>query len=247
MKMKTKILIILWINLVAVSGLFGCSTTTFNPGPKGPIGPQGPLGPQGDVGPKGPLGPSANDLSSSGDAITIKDTGEVILQEYSLGGFSQVEVSGFFTAEVHQGESFHILVEAEEALMPYIDVFVQGETLQVSLKPGYIFNFEVASQRVEVILPSLTRVQVSNHSTLILEDFETKDTLLVRATDFGTLRGSITAGAVEVEVTNHGKLVLTGSASQVTGEVKNQGSADLAGLQAAELDIDLDTFSTLHQ
>jgi hypothetical protein len=235
--MKGKLLILVLVGL----SLSSCAQGGFSPGPKGPIGPQGDLGPQ------GPIGPSSDDISSSGDAIVIEDTGELVQSEYSLRGFSVVEVGGFFTAEIHQGESYRVVVEAEEALMPYLDVVVRGETLHVGLKSGYIFNIENASQRIEVTLPALSRVSISNHSMLILEDFETEETLRVRVADFGELQGTITAGGVEIEVTNHSELTLSGSASQMTGEVTEFSEADLTGLRAEELDIDTDTHSSLTQ
>ena len=241
--MESKLLIL----ILAVVSLTNCAQEEFSPGPKGPIGPQGDVGPQGDLGPQGSLGPSSIDVSSSSDAIVIEDTGELVQRDYSLDGFSQVEVSDFFTAEVRQGESHRVVVEAEEELLPYLDVDVRGEALQVGLKSGYIFNFENASQRVEVTLPALTRVSISNHGTLILEDFETGETLRVGVVDFGALQGSITAGVVEVEVVDHSDLALSGSASQVIGEVLNHSSADLTDLDVAEVDVAVDRFSTLDQ
>ena len=241
--MKGKLLILVLIGI----SLASCAQGEFSPGPKGPLGPQGDVGPQGDLGPKGPVGPSSSDLSSSSDAIVIKDTGELVQRDYPLQGFSKVDVSGFFTAEIHQGEEFQVSVEAEETLMPYLDVDVRGETIRVGLKSGYVFNFENASQRVEITLPTLTHVRISNHSTLLLEGFETTDTIWIDVADFGELQGSIMAGVIKIEVTDHGLLTLSGSASQVTGEILNHSSADLTGLEAAEFDIDADSFSTLTQ
>jgi hypothetical protein len=93
----------------------------------------------------------------------------------------------------------------------------------------------------------LTGVQVSDHSTVILSGFKVGDSLQLAATDFGTLRGAVEAEDVRVEVSNHGNLTLTGSATQVMGEVLKFGSADLTGLDAAEVDIEKDTHSTLNQ
>ena len=140
-----------------------------------------------------------------------------------------------------------MVIEAEKELMPYLDVDVLGEALQVGLKSGYIFNFENASQRLEVTLPALSRVDVSNHGALILENFETQEALRVCAVDFGVLRGSIKAGTVEVEVVDHSDLALSGSASRVIGEVLNHSSADLTDLDVAEVDVAVDRFSTVDQ
>ena len=233
--MNTKNLLISGIAVIVLVGLFGCTTTTFNPGPDGPVGPQGDIG------------PSEIDSSCDDHDIVITDTGKLEKREYPLSGFSKILVSDFFDVEIRQGDTYRVSLAAEEALIPYIDIAVQGETLHIGLKSGYDLCFENASQRVEVTLPALTGVRVSKHSTLILDDFESEETLRIDVTDFGTLWGSITAGVVEVEVTNHGDLTLRGSASQVVGEVMNFSSADLTNLESVEIDIDTDKYSSLDQ
>lgn len=237
--MKARILLILWITIFVVSGMVGCTTTTFNPGPDGPIGPQG------DLGPKGPLGPASS--CDDDGAIVIEDTGTLEEREFQLNGFSKLLVSDFFDVEILQGENFRVILEAEKALLPYIAIAVQGDTLNVGLKPGYLFCFDNASQRVQVTLPTLTHVQVINHSTVVLSGFEAGDSLQLAAIDFGMLSGAVEAGEVLVEVSNHGDLTLTGSATQVRGDVLDFGSADLTGLDAAEIDIYTDEHSTLDQ
>jgi hypothetical protein len=226
-KMKAKTLLTLSITVIVVSSLFGCSTTTSGPGPKESIGQQGDVGP------------------SSENAIHIESTDVLVKIEYPLSGFSEIVVSDFFEVEIRQGDTYHVMVEAEETIAPYHDIAVRGKTLHIGLDPNYVYNIESTGQRVEVTVPVLTRVHVSNHGTLVLEDFETKDSLSVSVTDFGTLKGSITAGNVNMKVTNHGELILSGSASQVMGEVWNFSSADLMNLEAAELDIDTDSHSSL--
>jgi hypothetical protein len=52
---------------------------------------------------------------------------------------------------------------------------------------------------------------------------------------------------VEVEVANHGELILSGSASQVIGEVMDFSSVDLTNLEAVDVDIDTDSHSSLDQ
>jgi hypothetical protein len=179
------------------------------------------------------------------DTVDIPATGDIVIEHYDLSGFDQVEVAGFFKAEVTQGKEFKVLVEAERALFPYLVVRVRGGRLQVGLKPGIIFNFEEASQRVELTLPALSRASIGNHCTMQLVGLSAEETLQLEAADFSTLRGSIEARKVQVDVSNHSSLVLTGSASQVTGKVSDFGSADLADLDATDVDIEADGKSTL--
>jgi len=225
--MKTKILLIMLIAVTVLSGLVGCSTINFSPGPDGPIDPQGELGPSSEI------------------AIDIESTDVLVEIEYPLSGFTEIAVSDLFEVEIRQGEAYHVLVEAEETITPYHDITVRGKTLHIGLNSNYTYNIEGTRQRVEVTLPALTGVRVSDFSTVILEDFEAEEGLQVDVADFSTLSGSIIAGVVGVEVTNHSELTLRGSASQVRGEVTDFSDADLKDLDAPEVKIDTDSHSTL--
>jgi len=176
--------------------------------------------------------------------IPLPGLGHLAL-DLDLSGFQEVEVAGFFEFEIVQGESYRVAVEAERALLPYLEVKVRGGRLQVGLKPGITFNFEDASQRVEVTLPTLTCARIGNHSTLQLIGFTVEGSLRLEATDFSTLHGSIEAGKVQVEVSDHSSLTLDGSASSVTGKVSGFSSADLTGLDVADVDIEADGKSSL--
>ncbi|HEY45371.1 MAG: hypothetical protein AMJ88_16210 [Anaerolineae bacterium SM23_ 63] len=190
---------------------------------------------------------SACSQTSQIEVVEIPAVGDIVTERYDLAGFTEVEIAGFFEAEVTQGEDFRVLVEAERALVPYLEIDVRGDLLQVGLKSGITYNFENASQRVEVTLPALTLAKIGNHSELQLTGFGATENLQLEVVDFSTLNGSVEAETLQVEVTNHSTLTLSGSASQVMGEVTNHSSADLTGLQAAEANIDTDTQSTLRQ
>jgi hypothetical protein len=127
------------------------------------------------------------------EPVDIPAVGNIVLQRHSLSGFDQVEAAGFFEAEVTPGEDFQVLVEAERALLPYLEIEVRGQRLQVGPKPGINYSFEDASQRVKMTLPALTRVHIGNRSTLHLTDLETEETLRLEAADFSALCGSVEA------------------------------------------------------
>jgi hypothetical protein len=179
------------------------------------------------------------------ETVDIPAVGDIVVERHDLSGFDQVEVAGFFEAEITQGEGYRVEVEAERALLPYLKVGVRGRQLEVGLKSGVLYNLENASQRVEITLPALTRARIDNHTTLQLAGLTAEETLRLEAADFSTLRGSIEAEKVQIEVSNHSSLVLTGSASQVTGQVSGFGSVDLTGLDATDVGIEADGESAL--
>jgi hypothetical protein len=223
--MKRAILLILLLG----SCLAGCSKEGFSPGPKGDIGPQGDIEP------------------SSKDGIYIDGEGVLVESEFAFTGFSEIEVSDFFEVDIRQGETYRVMVEAVEALMPYLEVIHQGDTITIHLKDGYTYNLDNASHRVEVTLPELTQARITNHSTMYLMDFEAGDSLMLEVNDFSELNGTIKAEDIQVEVSNHSECILSGSASRVMGEVTEFSDADLTDLEVAEVNIDVDTHSSLSQ
>ena len=228
--MNYKVLVL----ILVVLALASCEQGEFSPGPKGPLGPQGDLGPQGNNGP------------SSDNAIDIKGTGVLVENEYSISGFTEVEASDFFDVEISQGESYRIMVEADEAIVPYIDIDSRGNTLRIGLKDR-TYNMQNTIQRVEVTLPALSRASIGNHTELILRDIKTDDSLVFVADDFSELRGVVDASDIQILVDNHSEITLSGSASQLTGDVSNHSSVDLIGLGVSEIDLDVDDFSTVEQ
>ncbi|NIM94134.1 MAG: hypothetical protein GTO18_10540 [Anaerolineales bacterium] len=181
------------------------------------------------------------------EVVEIPATGDIVAENYDLVGFNEVEIVGFFEAEVTQGEDFKVLVEAERALIPYLEIRVRGSRLFVGLKSDVQFNFEDASQRVELTLPALVFARIGNHSDLHLTSFEATEMLRLEVVDFSTLGGSVEAKKIQVEVSDHSSLTLAGSASQVMGDVSDFSSADLNRLDVAEVELEVDGKSTFKQ
>ena len=198
-------------------------------------------------GPNGPLGPSVEDLSASSNTIVIKDTGELVSTDYPFQDFTKLEVGGFFTAEINQGDEFRVLVEAEEALKPYIDVDIQGKTLKIGLSPDHKYSIEKSTHRVVITLPVLTQIHATGHSTWELMNFASNRQLRIDITEFSVLTGMIEADDVNLAVADHSSIVLRGSASSVRGDASNHSTVDLSQLDAAQIDVDVDQFSTVKQ
>jgi hypothetical protein len=182
-----------------------------------------------------------------GGSIDIRAAGDLVTENYDLDGFDEVEVSTFFEADIVQGSEFLVVVEAERALLPYLRVEVRGGVLRVGLDEGFLYNFEDASQRVEVTLPMLSRASVANHSTIRVDGIETEDTLRLEVADFSTLNGTITAGMLEIDVSNHSTLIVSGSTSRVSGGVADFSDADLTQLDVDNVDVEVGDKSSLRQ
>lgn len=179
--------------------------------------------------------------------VDIADIGDMVVHDYDLSGFVEVEISDFFEVEIRRGENYRVMIEAENALTPYLDVVVRGKTLQIGLKSGYSYNIENASQSAKLTLPELARVEVANHSSVVIESFESSKELELKVSNFSSVAGDIEANSVRVDVSNHSTLSLSGAADKVTGEASNFSTVNLSDLDADLVDVNIETNSTLKQ
>lgn len=181
---------------------------------------------------------SACGRNDPGEVVEIASIGDIVMEEYNFSGFDEVEIAGFFDVEITQGDDYHVVIKAERTLMPYLEVDVRSDRLIVGLRSGVNFNFEEASQRVEVMLPSLHHARVGNHSTMELIGILDQERLQLEVVDFSTLSGSVTVSTLQIEVVNHSDLTLSGSATKVLGTVTDFSSADLLDLDAEDMNVE---------
>ena len=182
-----------------------------------------------------------------GEPVDIPAVGDLVQNDYDFSGFSEIFVETFFEVEISQGSEYSVMIECEEALVPYLQVDVRGDRLVVGLESGYEYSFEDASHRVEIMLPDLIFVRIANHSTLQLDTFVMEEQLQLEVADFSTLNGRIASGDVSIQVSNHSTIILDGTAVNVVGEVTDMSAANLSGLETTSVTVETDENSTLRQ
>jgi hypothetical protein len=80
-----------------------------------------------------------------------------------------------------------------------------------------------------------------------VDGIEIEDTLRLAVADFSTLNGTITAGMLEIDVSNHSTLIVSGSTSRVSGGVADFSDADLTQLDVDNVDVEVGDKSSLRQ
>ena len=167
--------------------------------------------------------------------------------EYPFSGFSEIEVSDFFGFEIRQGDSYRVMVEAVEELTPYLYVVVQGETLQIGLNPNYTYNIKTSAHRVEITLPDLNRVEITDFSNGSILNFNNLEDLEIRVSNFGSLSADIEANSVQVDIVDHGSLSLSGVVQEITGNVTELSKLDITKLNAQEVSVISDQLSEIKE
>jgi hypothetical protein len=179
--------------------------------------------------------------------VAIQDKGEMVVQELELSGFEVIEVSHKFEVEIVQGENFRVVVETEESLIPYLEIVTQGKTLKIGLISEHEYYFENSTQRVEVTIPELTRLEITNKSSVSIQDFNTLGEIKIQVSDFSSLAGDLKADSVRVDINGHSSVNISGIAQEVTGNIAGQSTINLSTFDCQSITIVADQHSQVKE
>jgi hypothetical protein len=155
----------------------------------------------------------------------IVGRGEVQTRNFDFSGFTRVEVSSTFEAEIVRGDAFSVSVTTNQNIFGYLDLELNGDTLEIKLKNG---SYTIASLRARVTMPDLTALEVSGASEGKAEGFSSGHNLDLKASGASRIElSNMKCGIADIEVSG---------ASRVTGNL-DSGDANVAISGASTVDI----------
>jgi hypothetical protein len=158
----------------------------------------------------------------------IRGSGEVVTQELEITGFERVEVHNAFQANIRQGDGFRVIVEVDEAALPYLRTTKQGNALQIGLEPGVSFIGNV-TLRAEVTMPMLSGLSASGASVVDFTDFSSSQSLDLNASGASSLRGEIDAGATQIDASGASQIAVDGALQDISLEASGASRITLSG------------------
>jgi hypothetical protein len=154
-------------------------------------------------------------------------SGPLITKDYDLGNFTAVNAGSAFQVEITQSDKYSVSVTVNESLVERLDVGVTGNTLHISLKPGYGIS-GAATMRAKVTMPELTGLDVSGASRTTVAGFNSDKPLKTQVSGASSLGGDLTCGAAQFNVSGASKVQLKGSAQDLNIEASGASNADLS-------------------
>ena len=148
---------------------------------------------------------------------TISGSGNVVTREEAITAFDKLDVSYRFEVDIRQGDTFSVVVRADDNLVEHIQVVKQGSTLKIGLKPNSP-DLRSATLQAEVTMPVLTRLDMSGSSHVTITGFKSGQTLVVDASGSSHLQGDIEADTVSFNLGGSSEVILTGSAQNLIME-----------------------------
>jgi hypothetical protein len=154
-------------------------------------------------------------------------SGPLVTKDYDLASFTAVNAGSAFQVEITQSDKYSVSVTVNESLVERLDVGVSGNTLHISLKPGYGVT-GAATMRAKVTMPELVGLDLSGASHTTLAGFNSDKSLKSEVSGASTLRGELTCGDASFNVSGASKVNLNGSAQDLKVEASGASTVDLS-------------------
>lgn len=147
---------------------------------------------------------------------SLTGSGNVVTQQEAITGFDRLDVSHGFQVDISQGETFRVVIRADDNLVEHVQVVKEGNTLRIGLKPGRSYTLIDSTLEAEVTMPEFARADLSGGSHL---------------------RGEIDAGDVTFDLSGGSHVTLGGSAGDLTVDAGGGSHAKLADLEVVNANV----------
>ncbi len=167
---------------------------------------------------------------------TITPSGTVTTKEIAINDIEIVELSGIGNLVITQNDKQNegLIIEADEAIMPYIEAQISNKTLSLKIKNNTLYQVENKGIVYRANLKKLSHLTLSGATCSELNSIKT-DSLTIDLSGASRLSGSIDVQFLMLDASGSSKIILSGSATtqniNVSGASRFDGQ-DLMGKTA---------------
>jgi hypothetical protein len=176
-------------------------------------------------------------VNFSVNSQNIQGSGTITTEVRTVNNFSKVELQSIGNLTIKQGDSESLTVKADKNLLPYITTDVNGDTLQIGMKPN--INVD-PTQTIEYTLTvkSLTSIVLSGLGN-ITADSVTGSNLDVRLSGSGDITvDQINADVVNMHLTGFGNITVNNAkVANPNLELAGSGNLKINSLDAQNLNL----------
>lgn len=171
----------------------------------------------------------------------ITGSGREAVKTYNYTDFTEVYIKDACKATVVEGDSFSIVIEVDDNILPYVEVYQSGAILKIGLKGGYSYND--IQFRATVTLPSLTALKVKDATNATVTRNLTSTALLLSANDASGISGNITSSALTIYAEDASDITLSGTATNLDIRGNDASDIQLKSLVSETVTVDINDAS----
>lgn len=160
---------------------------------------------------------------------TVTGSGKMVTKSFVVQDFDQIRIGTSGVLYIEQGDEFSLSIEANDNILPLLDVKVEQGVLILRTEPDITpLKFETIIYRVT--LPELSMIDLSSSADVRVEDFSA-DSLSVNINGSGDVTFvNLDVASLAVRISGSGDMILPNvSAKTVLAEINNSGLMDVAG------------------
>ena len=177
--------------------------------------------------------------------IPITGSGNMVTQEEPITGFDKVDISYSFDVNISRGESFSVVIRADDNLVEYLQVVKQGGTLKIGLDPNRDYTIRNATMEADVTMPELTGLDLSSSSHATITGFKSTKALSVDLSSSSSLEGDIETGDVSIDLSSSSEMRLTGSGGDAIIDISSSSELDLSEFAVENASVNASSSSTV--
>jgi len=172
-------------------------------------------------------------LSACGGApadTLITGSGKMITQSFDVRDFDQIRIGTSGVLYLQQGDEFSLTAEADDNILPVLDIGVEKGVLTVRTTPE-VSRLRFETLVYQITVPSLSALEISGSADVRAEDFNA-DSLTIRINGSGDVTFvNLDVQSLSARLSGSGDLILPMvSANSILAEVNNSGRIEVAGV-----------------
>jgi len=169
--------------------------------------------------------------------VTVRRIGHIVREQRAVAKFDEVDVSGAFYLEIRQGDQESLLIEADEALLPYI----RSEIRAGRLKLGYTCPLRLVNSdqlvRLELTVKDLDAIRFSGAGKIYAEQLDT-DSIRIELSGAGQIViDNIEADRLKVKLSGAGEVRLAGVVAEQDVQISGVGNYGAGALRSQDADV----------
>lgn len=171
-----------------------------------------------------------------GEQETIRGSGNVVETSVEVQDFSRVVFAGSGDLYIVQGSNEKLEIEAEENLIPYLEIEVRGDTLTIGTERGKNLRpREPISFYLE--LKELSGLTLSGSGLVEMDELQTEDLSLTLSGSGNIVVGDLDAITLNVSLSGSGNIDVSGELENQDVTLSGSGDYDAGDLFSGVTDI----------
>ena len=152
--------------------------------------------------------------SGSGRLITKNIEGEI---------FTEIDISGPYQVEIKKGNSYSVIIEADDNLMNLTDVNIRNNKLEADID-GH--NFNNAHFKLLITGPEFNLIKGSASAEFKVAEFISRNKIEIRLSSASYLNGNADAPEINLKTSSGGEINITGRTRKLVAEASSGSAID---------------------